>query len=66
MRKIADVRALQVGDITVNIVDTSRQNVKPKKPEGLDLSKLSEIDGEEVLVVEEKEEHSNGERKSKS
>lgn len=66
LRKIADVRALQVGDITVNIVDTSRQTVKPKKPDGLDLSKLSEIDGEEVLVVEEKEEHSNGERESKS
>lgn len=66
LRKIADVRALQVGDITVNIVDTSKASVKPKTPEGLDLSQLSEIDGEEILVVEEKEEHANGERKSKS
>ena len=56
-----DLGNLQVGDITINIVDASRKEelADERNIVNLDMDKVEVIDGEEVVVAEEKTENAD-------
>lgn len=56
LNQIADLDKLQVGDITINIVDASKKEelADSRNVVDLDMDKMEEIDGEQVIVQEEK------------
>ena len=58
LNAVIDVGSMQVGDITINIVDASKKEelADERNTVNLDMDKVEELDGEQVIVVEEKEE----------
>lgn len=56
LNQIADLNKLQVGDITINIVDASKKEELADSRNTIELepNDVTEIDGEKVLVQEEK------------
>ena len=55
LNQLPDLDRLQVGDITINIVDATKKDELPPPENIIDLdpSKVEEIDGQEVVVEEE-------------
>lgn len=61
LQEIVDLGNLQVGDITINIVDASRKEelADERNIVNLDMDKVEVIDGEEIVVAEEKTENAD-------
>ena len=62
LNQLPDLGALQMGDITIHIVDASKKDelADSRNQVFLNPDDVQEQDGEDVIVVEEKEENANG------
>lgn len=64
LQAVIDMGDIQVGDITINIVDASKKEelADSRNTVDLDMGKIENIDGEEVIVVDKKEEQVNSKK----
>lgn len=61
LTQMPDIGKLQVGDITINIVDASKKDeLEDSRNDIIIGEKVEELDGEQVIIAEEKVEHESG------